>query len=707
MHTLHGFKIHIQRGFQNGIKQNPKPRLETGLNLFINDQGGYTSVAVALSLLLSITLTFSLASGMWIQNRAADSQAVADASALAGANVVGSYTTLAATLDASVLTLGLTGAVVGCAGLVLCAIPGMSAKGANTVQAGVRILEARQKFATSAVKGLQKLEATLPLIIACRSAAVVNANSTDSISYIGCAIPYPLESQSDFSSLDSGIDTSKLEEASAEISEASDKVKQLQEEADEALRRGWLADCGYKQLYSGMCMYERANTLASLSASANPFYASPDSWTFGAALERARAYYQARFVNEAPAGSSENERGDSAIRKYFYQYALSQVNLGSYSEQTDGSVIINLPKLPSNSQELKTTPIYTDYLFPISDSAGVRSIHSLEECRGIGDAEVSYSSMRAFVHYTGPKRECAYCHFTSISMGNVSSASTNINNGFEYYYKELREAAQDYQRAANALAEAKRELKDATEKGSDCIQELLDILAVPRPKLCPPGAYGCVAAVWRSGELVQPDALSTSFTSEARVGAGAAVSAAALAPDNNTSSNDVLVRFMGALSQDLTGSEAGVLGNVGELWSGLLGSYANAYDGIQTGAVSILDKIEGIPGSSAASWLCSQVSHFVEAAGFEPADLRLRKPVLTNSQNVFDRADATSVGTARQFVELLGQSSDVETFAHNLGQDLSNELEGETFTIAEVPIPGTDLSVPLTVDIGEFIGEVA
>ena len=39
-----------------------------------------------------------------------------------------------------------------------------------------------------------------------------------------------------------------------------------------------------------------------------------------------------------------------------------------------------------------------------------------------------------------------------------------------------------------------------------------------------------------------------------------------------------------------------------------------------------------------------------------------------------------------------------------LGQEVANELgEGEV-TIAEIPIPGTDLVVPLTVDVGQLLG---
>ena len=100
-----------------------------GLDVFIGEDGGYTSVAVALALLVSLSLTCSLVSVAWLQNRSADVQAVADSTALAGTNVVASYATVATVLDSCVLTLGLAGMVTLGAGLVVSAIPGMAAVG--------------------------------------------------------------------------------------------------------------------------------------------------------------------------------------------------------------------------------------------------------------------------------------------------------------------------------------------------------------------------------------------------------------------------------------------------------------------------------------------------------------------------------------------------------------------------------------------------
>lgn len=691
----------IKAGQQSGTKVQAaaRPRVPLGIDVFINDEGGYTSVAVALALLLSLALAFSLTAGAWAQNRSADAQSVADAAALSGSNVVGSYMTLATTLDACVLTMGITGVVTLGAGLIVSAIPGLSAAGAKTISAGAKILDARQTFATSAAEGLQKLETTLPLIIVARSSATVRANSSESQSYVGCAIPYPFVTKSDFSTLDSAIDATEIEDIAEQIQAKSDRVKELQDEMKRAQEEGWLADCGD----SPRNAYERARKLAGLSSSENPYIASAQDWNFGIALRRAQAYYNKRFASENPgAYGSQEQKTDSVVRRYFFQYAQGQLHKGTYQEHLDGSVTMNLPRLPYNSAGLKQTPLYYEYLFPYSSTSAGAQIHGTDECASRHGGVAGYMTLQAFDgNGVSP---CGECQFYTLSMANVSSASTNIDNGFEHYWRRICDAAEAYKAAADELVQVKRELKELTEKSADLFNKALEILAVPRPKLCPPGAYGCVAAVWRSNEITTPESLATSFTGMLSVGAGGALSAATLAPDENTESSDVLVRLFEQINYELVGTEAGVLGDIGSLWSGILNTYASAYDGIASATDSILAKIDGIPGSSAASWLCSKIGDLVRAAGFEPADLRVRKPVLTNSQNVLDKAGVGNGATARQIVEVLGQCQDPSTFAHTLGVELQNKLDGQTFTLAEVPIPGTSISFPITVDMGDFVG---
>ena len=213
------------------------------LSIFRDSEDGFTTVAVAVSLVLSLTLVFASASALWVGGRSSEVQRVADASAMAGQNAVSAFSTVVQVLDACALSMGLTGVIVFGAGLVVSCVPGLSAVGAQITGAGGRILEARRSFVRSAADGVEKLEATLPLLIVANSASCVAANSQGGISYTGCALPFPAESASDFSALRADVDDERLEDLSEKMREASDEQARAQERADEAKERGWRADC--------------------------------------------------------------------------------------------------------------------------------------------------------------------------------------------------------------------------------------------------------------------------------------------------------------------------------------------------------------------------------------------------------------------------------------------------------------------------------
>lgn len=77
------------------------------------------------------------------------------------------------------------------AGLVVSAIPGMSTVGAQTVQTGTNVLDARKSFATSAAHGLESLEKTLPFAIIVRSSTIPAQNDEGELHYVGCSIFFP------------------------------------------------------------------------------------------------------------------------------------------------------------------------------------------------------------------------------------------------------------------------------------------------------------------------------------------------------------------------------------------------------------------------------------------------------------------------------------------------------------------------------------
>lgn len=668
-------------------------RTTGALSVFRDDEGGFTTVAVAVALLLSLTLVFAAASAGWVTSRSSEVQRVADASALAGSNAVAAFTTIAQVLDACTLSLGLTGIVVYGAGLVASCVPGLTPLGLQMCSAGGRILDARTRFAQSAARGLDGLESALPLLVVANSASCVAANSEEGLSYVGCALPLPLTSASDFSAILTDVDDTAMSDLSGEMREASAQAEDARERAQDALERGWMADCGSVP-YS---MRERAGTLAGLAGSANPYYASADTWGFGAALERARAYYAARLSAERVAGATAEELTDAACRRAFYEYALAEVRAGSWLERADGTVDGNLPSLPRNADDTRACSLYTQVTWPCTDEGGVRTLHAASSCPGAEGPSSGSASLAQLD--SGAVARCPACQMDVGELGRVAAASTSIENGFEYHWRLVVEASEDYEAARDDWAAAEARTRELAERGEEAFSAALDQLGSERPTLCPPGAWGCVAVVARSEGTVVPTELAASFLSSAELPAGAAVSAATLAPDESTAENNVLASFFDELS---SGDSAigGALDGVMELWGDMLVGYGNMAEA----GGEFLDDLDGVLGGTVGSWLRDQLKGVLAGAGLEPVDMRLRKPVLTNTQDVLDQAGLDQASTLRELVSRLPDATTAADLARSVGVELEGWAEGGSLTVAELPVPGTGWSIPLTVDLAALGG---
>lgn len=664
----------------------------TVLSAFRDDEGGFTTVAVAVALLLSLTLVFAAASAGWVASRSSEVQDVADAAALAGANSVASFATVAQVLDACVLSLGLTGMVVYGAGLVASCVPGLTTVGARMCAAGGQILEARRGLARTAASGLERLEAALPALVVANSASCVAANEGEGLSYSGCALPVPATSQSDFSALLADVDDEPLDDLSEQMRAVSLEAEEARERADEALERGWMADCGSKP-YS---LFERAGTLAGLSGAENPYHASPETWSFGVPLMRARAYYAARLSAEVVAGPTAEELTDAACRRAFYEYALGEVRAGSWMERQDGTVEADLPSLPRNAAETRACALYTQTLWPCTDEEGGRTLHSSADCPGATGTPSGSATLAQLDG--GSVAPCPECRVDVGEMGRVAAASTSIENGFEHHWRIIVEASEDYEAARDDLAAAEARTRELAEEGERAFEDALGQLSAERPVLCPPGAWGCVAVVSRAEGTVVPTELTASFLSSAELPAGAAVSAAVLAPDEATSENNVLASFFDSLSASnsaLGGALDGVMG----LWGSLLVGYGSAYGRVAEVGGGFLDRLDGVLGGSVGAWLRDQLKGVMHDLGLESVDMRLRKPVLTNTQDVLDRGGYDQVSTVRELVARLPDSGSAADLARALGVELGDAIGAGSLTVAELPIPGTDLTIPLTVEL--------
>ena len=677
-----------------------------GIDLFIED-GAYTTLSSAVVILVVLTLLFSSTAAIWSMSRAGDTQVAADSGALAGANVVSSYHTAATVVDASILSLGLAGFATIGTGLVAILIPGAEPVAGNMVDTGIEIIKTRNKFAKSASEGLQKIETALPYLIAARATQAVSAQDTDSVTYTGTALAVPRMSESDFVALEgSEISTDAIKDTSKDLERAADELQKASEETAKAKERAWLADCGGSvpaSVGSCSCMWERARSLAKLSGEQNPHYASSISWEPQVALDRAKTYYRQRLADEKPQGSSVETKAESAARKAFYTYASTEVNRAYVTEDGD-EVASYIPLLPRNTDEVRATELYTDTVWPTSAIDGKTYLHYGTSCPNYKKgAPCGLASVAA---YDGQDK-CNRCHFGVSSLGAVAAPSTSIENGFEYHFDRVqRGAGETTSNAATKNSNLMRQTEDEADRAGHAFDQAIKALSGERPRIAPPGRNGVVAFAV-SGDITSPDQLNSSFNAAVRLGDRGAISAAVLAPDEATAQNNMLSRFFSTL-KERSGGVAGVLDGVMDVWGRLLVGYGD----IQGSADELMDEmIKDLGGGSGAlgsiaSWLGDTVSASVAALGLEPCDLRLRKPVLTDSANVIKSPGSDIAGLSQAQDKLrsipLGVT-DPKALCEALEYQVERTISGTVFTLAEIPLPGGG-SIPLTVDVATLVG---
>lgn len=676
-----------------------------GIDLFIED-GAYTTLSSAVVILVVLTLLFSSTAAIWSMSRAGDTQVAADSGALAGANVVSSYHTAATVVDASILSLGLAGFATIGTGLVAILIPGAEPVAGNMVDTGIEIIKTRNKFAKSASEGLRKIETALPYLIAARATQAVSAQDTDSVTYTGTALAVPRTSESDFAALEgSEISTDAIESTSKDLDYAAKELKKASEKTSKAKERAWLADCGGSDrgaVGSCSCMWERAKSLAKLSDIENPHYASSVTWEPQVALDRAKAYYRLRLANEAPQGSSVEMKAESAARKAFYTYASTEVNRAYVTEGGD-EVTSYIPLLPRNTDEVRATELYSDTAWPTSAIDGKMYLHYGTSCPNYKKG--APGGLASVADYDGQDR-CNRCHFGVSSLGAVAAPSTSIENGFEYHFDRFKDALEDYVECRNKELELMRQTEDEADRAGNAFDEAIRALSGERPRIAPPGRNGVVALAV-SGAISSPDELNSSFNTTVRLGDRGAISAAVLAPDEATAQNNVFSRFFSTL-KERSGSVADVLDGVMDVWGRLLVGYGD----IQGSADELMDEmIKGLGGSSGAlgsiaSWLGDTVSASMAALGLEPCDLRLRKPVLTDSANVI-KSPGSDIDVLSQAQDKLRSIplgvTDPKALCEALEYQVERTISGTVFTLAEIPLPGGG-SIPLTVDVATLVG---
>ena len=686
-----------ERGDNGRFARGPRRRGCWGIDLFVED-GAYTTVASAVAMLMVLALLFSASVAIWTSSRASDVQVAADATAMAGSNVVASYHTAATVVDASILSLGLAGFAMAGVGLVGLLVPGAHALAGETLDAAMRMLKARNEFAASASRGLERLEGAIPYLVAANASRTCGAQSTERLSYTGTALAVPQASASEFpASKGEEIHTDALEQTADKLDGASQALADAAERSAAAKEAAWIADCGR----DGMNMQERAGRLSGIDAADNPDFASSVTWNPTVALDRARAYYRWRYEHDRPEGSRTEAAADAAARHAFYGYALEVLNRAEVVER-DGVVSAAVELLPKNTDEVRATRLYTDAVWPSTVEEDGVTLHYGSDCPGAKGVAGPMLALRSIE--SGAARECPTCHFSVGDVGKTPAASTSIDNGFEYHLREFTLALGEYAEARNRELELERRAQSEAEAAGDAFEDALSVLAGKRPRIAPPGRNGCVAFVV-AGEVSSPVEASGPFTAGSRLPARGAISAAVLAPEPATAENNVLASFLSSLEERTgSGGAAGLIDDVMGLWGKLLMSYGDVGDGLSGMMDDLLGGLKNLGGGPIADWLSKRIDGAVRGLGLEAVDLRLRKPVLTDSANVIAHADTPGLADAQELLRSLPVgSTDPEAMLQSLGYEVGERLMSLEFTLAEIPLPGGG-SIPLTVRVRDLSG---
>lgn len=681
-----------------------------GRSLF-RDEEGFSTAGMAIALLVTLSLLFSAAQVYRVHSASADVQNVADAAALAAENEVAEFMVAVRVCDAVALSLSLTGLASYGLGIVALCVPDGAIIGEKLIELGGKVMDARASFVRASSERLSDYQRALPFLAAVNALSTASANDGGPMQarYVAVAVLVPFASGDIECSDSEGFRefTEDLESGSDDLKQAAEEAERQALEANEAKQRGFAADCGNDP---GYCMYERASSLAGLSGAENPSYRSVDTWSFAVPLKRAQAYYERRLAIEEPADVSAEEGARSALRKRFYQFAISELANG-YIVDTEDSFAAYFPTLPKNADEVRETSLYTEERYPASSSdSGLLVAHAWSGCPNARAATslVSISQMEA-----GGFEVCAACGFEAGSLGKVAAASTSIDNGFEYHYAAVARAADDYARAraqfdpqAAAVKERARGLL------SQCGQAFEEMFS-QRIDAQPPGKYGAIALVVNMGTASASTGFESSFVQEGGVlGARAAVSAATLVQDTSGEGQGVVSSLLDGLAED-GGAAVGAPRVVLDCWSAMLRGYSDG-QGTLENAVSQASRL--LPLSSASGlgqWAQSAFESCVASLGLEPAKLDAVKPAIVNTGHV---ASADDGAFSVRFLAVKQQAlagADVATLFSAVLGGMQESLFGEvpegdgTLEIAVIEIPVGDYSIPLFITLPPAVTEGA
>jgi hypothetical protein len=693
------------------------------LNIYKED-GGYSTIAMLVALMLTLSLLFSTAQVYRLNSASASIQEVADVSALAAENTVAQFVTCSQVCDAVLLTCTLTG--YGCAALSVVAfcIPGGASVGKSLLSAGRAVIKTRNTFAQNAVKLLNVYQEALPFLAAVNAYAIAEENNktVSGSSYKALAILCPFTAEEISIDLEDSSEVfDEIEESEDELSDAAEKANEALLQAEAIKNEAYMADCGNNP---SSCAYERAASLANLSSSKNPLYRSVETWSYSVALKRAKAYYSKRLSMEPVQCSSVKDRAQAELRKNYYQYMCSVLS-GAYVIETDGEFSAYFPKAPQNKDEWKQTSLYTEKLFPVSTSSGSDVAHAWSGCPNATSATY-YCSL--YDMEQNDYSVCEFCQFKASNFTQIASLTSKVSSGFEYHYNIIADTVDEYESLQNECLELEAEVKEtSTSFFEDCIDAIKASMNV-RIEIDPPGKYGAVAIVTDTGKLSSNAKFASRFVDESVYSnTRLAVSGATLIEDTSDENASVLTGLLDGIYAG-NNSTLGIDGLVLSFWSTLIKANTDMQNGISGAISSALDALPVIGKTSLSNWVENKLEDLFSDLGISPAYLGIVKPVLVNSASVAQKDTSGFLSGFYSFQQgaIVAQGISSAAMTQNISS-LEQKLDGLAFDsnfeleIAEInlfgeygpsipvciTLPSIDVASPSFAGmISEFIGSV-
>lgn len=672
----------------------------------IRDEDGITTVGMAVSLLLCLSLLFSGAQLYRVGSAASEIQEVADVAALAAESEVAEFMVAVRTCDAVVLSMTLLAGTVYGIGIVAACVPPAAPVSEQLISLGGKVVKARDQFAEKATWGLNRLQSLLSFLAAASAASVASACNDGAMEahYFAIGVLVP-EKGEDIDAVPGDGLAELSEDVDAEAPEIREKAAAAEEAAKKAAEAKQVAfehDCGAAPAY---CQYERAGRFPWMPESQNPSYASVDAWSFSVAFERAKSYYRLRKSHEAEPSGSVAEKASYHLRMIFYGYALEELERDGFVREDGESFQANFPKLFRNVNEFKQSRLYGEAAFPVSADG---TMHAYAGCPAAG-APGGRRTVSALE--SGECDGCPTCGFSLESIGNVASASTNIANGFEHHYEKIRQAAVVYQQARDEMSPLVEQAKDKAQPLLDRISSLLSGIGGQRISAVPPGSSGAICVVVNLAASAADSGFESSFVSGGMVlGTRAAVAAASLVEDASDDSSSVITSLLDGFGQD-GGAAVGAARIVLDCWNGLLKAYENGQAALSDAVDKGLDAFSVGTFSGLGTWAQGALSSAVEAAGLEPANLNALKPALLNTGHVADADDGAFAVRFRQAkAQALSDSASgglVSALASGLPDAVTQALTETTITIAEIELPVGGVTIPVEITLPQSAAEAA